>query len=125
MTFLKQATTDTSGHNALSPQFDPGKVATYALGVSNDPQSGWGNYMAQPGGKIIPYPYASTTSVTTPAVQQGMSFLTGTLTNDHVIVPGAETGPNANGNNLLTAVLPGPGGHVGGRRLEHPTVKAT
>jgi multiple sugar transport system substrate-binding protein len=105
--FLKQATTDTSGHNALSPQFDPGKVATYALGVYNDPQSGWGNYVAELGGKIIPYPYASTTSVTTPAFQQGMSFLTGTLTNEHVIVPGAETGPNANGNNLLTLFTQG------------------
>jgi multiple sugar transport system substrate-binding protein len=105
--FLKQATTDTSGHNALSPQFNPGKVATYALGVYNDPQSGWGNYVAELGGKIIPYPYASTTSVTTPAFQQGMSFLTGTLTNDHVIVPGAETGPNANGNNLLTLFTQG------------------
>jgi multiple sugar transport system substrate-binding protein len=105
--FLKQATTDTSGHNARSPQFDPGKIATYALGVYNDPQSGWGNYVAELGGKIIPYPYAPTTSVTTPAFQQGMSFLTGTLTNDHVIVPGAETGPNANGNNLLTLFTQG------------------
>jgi multiple sugar transport system substrate-binding protein len=105
--FLKQATTDTSGHNALSSQFDPGKVATYALGVYNDPQSGWGNYVAELGGKIIPYPYASTTSVTTPAFQQGMSFLTSTLTNEHVIVPGAETGPNANGNNLLTLFTQG------------------
>jgi multiple sugar transport system substrate-binding protein len=30
VTFLKKATTDTSGHNALSPQFNPNKVATYA-----------------------------------------------------------------------------------------------
>ena len=58
VTFLKAATTDKSGHNALSPQFNPNQVATYALGVSNDPQSGWGNYTAQAGGKIIPYPYA-------------------------------------------------------------------
>jgi multiple sugar transport system substrate-binding protein len=105
--FLKQATTDTSGHNALSPQFDPGKVATYALGVYNDPQSGWGNYVAELGGKIIPYPYAPVTSLNTPAFQQGMSFLTDTLTNDHVIVPGAESGPNANGNNLLTLFTQG------------------
>jgi multiple sugar transport system substrate-binding protein len=105
--FLKQATTDTAGHNALSPQFNPGKIATYALGLSNDPQSGWGNYVAELGGKIIPYPYASTTSVTTPTFQQGISFLTGTLTNEHVIVPGAETGPNANGNNLLTLFTQG------------------
>ena len=29
-----------------------------------------------------------------------MSFLTNTLTNAHVIVPGGQSGPNANGNNL-------------------------
>ena len=47
MTFLKEATTDKSGHNALSPQFNPNQIATYALGVNNDPQGGWGNYVAE------------------------------------------------------------------------------
>jgi multiple sugar transport system substrate-binding protein len=107
VTFLKQATTDKSGHNALSPQFNPGKIATYALGTYDDPQSGWGDYVAELGGKVIPYPYASVTSLDTPAFQQGMSFLTSTLTNDHVIAPGAETGPNADGNNLLTLFTEG------------------
>ena len=107
VTFLKKATTDSGGHNALSPQFNPKSVATYALGVYNDPQSGWGNYVAELGGKIIPHPYAPETSITTPAFQQGMSFLTDDLTNDHVIVPGAESGPNANGNNLLTLFTQG------------------
>jgi multiple sugar transport system substrate-binding protein len=105
--FLKQATTDTSGHNALSAKFNPGKVATYALGVSNDPQAGWGNYVAEVGGQVIPHPYASETSLDTPAFQQGMSFLTSTLTNEHLIVPGTESGPNANGNNLLTLFTQG------------------
>ena len=100
VTFLKAATTDKSGHNALSPQFNPNQIATYALGVNNDPQGGWGNYVAEAGGKIIPYPYAPVASLTSPAFNVGMSFLTDTLTNDHVIVPGALSGPNANGNNL-------------------------
>jgi multiple sugar transport system substrate-binding protein len=107
VTFLKKATTDTSGHNALSPQFNPGKIATWALGTYNDPQSGWGDYVAELGGKVIPYPYASTTSLETPAFQQGMSFLTSTLTSEHLIAPGAETGPNANGNNLQTLFTQG------------------
>ena len=101
VTFLKEATTDTSGHNALSPQFNPGKVATYALGVDNDPQSGWGNYVAEVGGKVIPYPYAPVASMTSPQVNEGMSFLTKDLTDDNVIVPATESGPNANGNNLM------------------------
>ena len=63
VTFLKAATTDKSGHNALSPQFNPNQIATYALGASNDPQCGWGNYVGQAGGKIIPYPYAPVASL--------------------------------------------------------------
>ena len=100
VTFLKEATTDTSGHNALSPQFNPSKIATYALAVNNDPQGGWGNYVAEVGGKVIPYPYASYASLTTPQMNVGMSFLAKTLTDAHVIVPGTLSGPNANGANL-------------------------
>ena len=101
VTFLKAATTDTSGHNALSPQFNANKIKTYALGVNNDPQGGWGNYVAEVGGKIIPHPYAPVASMTTPQMNIGTSFLAKTLTDAHVIVPGALSGPNANGNNLL------------------------
>jgi len=100
VTFLKEATTDTSGHNALSQQFNPGEIATYALGVNNDPQGGWGNYVAEVGGKVIPHPYATATSLTTAQMNEGMTFLAKTLTDDHVIVPGTLSGPNANGNNL-------------------------
>jgi multiple sugar transport system substrate-binding protein len=99
--FLKEATTDTSGHNALSPQFNPNHVATYALGVDNDIQGGWGNYVAELGGKVIPHPYASQASLTTPAMVAGMTFLTKTLADAHVVVPATQSGPNANGNNLL------------------------
>ncbi len=101
MTFLKQATTDTSGHNALSPLFNPRKVATYALGVDNDPQGGWGDYVAELGGKVIPHPYATSVSITSPQFTAAMTFLTKTLANAHVIVPATESGPQANGANLL------------------------
>jgi multiple sugar transport system substrate-binding protein len=100
VTFLKEATTDKAGHNALSPQFNPNQIATYALGVNNDPQGGWGNYVAEVGGKIIPYPYSPQASMDTPQMDEGMSFLANTLTDDHVIVPGSLSGPNANGQNL-------------------------
>jgi len=68
--------------------------------VNNDPQGGWGNYVAEAGGKVIPHPYATAASLTTPEMNEGMAFLAKTLTDDHVIVPGALSGPNANGNNL-------------------------
>jgi len=101
VTFLKEATTDTSGHNALSPQFHPNKVAVYALGVDNDPQAGWGNYVAELGGKVIPYPNAPNMTLTTPQFTEGMAFLTKYLTGDHVIVPASLSGANAEGQNLL------------------------
>lgn len=100
VTFLKEATTDTSGHNATSPQFNPDKVATYAIGINNDPQGGWGNYVAETGGKVIPYPGAPYTTLATPQVNAGITFLTRYLTGAHVMVPGTLSGPNANGNNL-------------------------
>jgi len=100
VTFLKEATTDASGHNALSPQFNPGKIATYAIGIDNDPQGGWGDYVAEAGGKVLPYPGAPYTSLATPQVDAGITFLTKYLTGDHVMVPGDLSGPNANGGNL-------------------------
>jgi multiple sugar transport system substrate-binding protein len=101
VTFLKEATTDKAGHNALSPQFNPNQVATYALGVDNDIQGGWGNYVGELGGQVLSHPYAADTTLTTPAFDEGMTFLTKTLADDHVVVPATESGPNANGNNLL------------------------
>ena len=99
--FLKRLTIDTSGHNAASQQFDPNHVATYALGVDNDIQGGWGNYVAELGGKVIPHPYATQATLTSPAMITGMTFLTKTLANAHVVVPASASGPNANGQNLL------------------------
>ena len=76
VTFLKEATTDTSGHNALSPQFNPDKIATYAIGIDNDPQGGWGTITLKAGGKVLPYPGAPYTSLATPQVDEGVTFLT-------------------------------------------------
>jgi multiple sugar transport system substrate-binding protein len=91
---------DTSGRNALSPQFNPGKVATYAIAIDNDPQGGWGDYAAEAGGSIIPHPYAPYTTLTTSQMNTGITFLTKYLTGDHVMVPGDLSGPSANGANL-------------------------
>ena len=66
----------------------------------NDPQGGWGNYVAEVGGSIIPYPVRHHDEPDHPQVNEGMSFLTKDLTNDHVIAPGSLSGPNDNGNNL-------------------------
>ncbi len=100
VTFLKEATTDTSGHNALSPQFNPNKVKTYGLGAYDDPQSGWGNYIAEVGGNVIPHPYASAASLTTTQDNEGIAFLTKDLADDHVIVPANLTGSNDDGDNM-------------------------
>jgi multiple sugar transport system substrate-binding protein len=107
VTFLKEATTDKNGNNALSPKFNPAQIATYGIGITNDPQSGWGDYVAESGGSILPQAYATKTSLTTPAFQQGLNFLTQNLTDDHVMVPGTLSGPNADGNNLGTMFAQG------------------
>jgi hypothetical protein len=73
--------------------------------------------VAELGGKVIPYPYASTTSLNTPAFEQAMSFLTSTLTNEHLIAPGAETGPNANGDNLPEQPHQAPEAGLGARAV--------
>jgi len=52
------------------------------------------------GGRVLPHPYATAASLTTPQVDEGITFLTKYLTGDHVMVPGDLSGPNANGNNL-------------------------
>ena len=121
VTFLKAATTDTSGHNALSPQFNPGKIATYAIGINNDPQGGWGDYVAETGGSVLPHPYATTASLTTPQVNEGITFLTQYLTGDHVMVPGGPVRAERQRQQPRADVRPGPAWPCGRRATGTPS----
>ncbi len=97
--FLKELTYDTSGHNALSPQFNPNSVATYATDSPNEMQWGFEPYLAEDGVKLIPHPYAKTVSFGTPAAKQTFQFLTDLMYKYHVAAPGSALGTDAAANN--------------------------
>lgn len=49
LTLAKEATIDKNGNNALSPRFDPNAVATYGVAVVNQPDIGYGPFLAGDG----------------------------------------------------------------------------
>ena len=97
--FLRELTTDTSGHNALSPAFNPNSVATYATDVPNEMQWGFEPYLAENGVRIISQPYAKNVAFATPAGQQTFQFLTNLMYKWHVAAPGSVLGADAAANN--------------------------
>ena len=92
--FLEQATTDTSGNNATSPNFNPSKVATYGMEMDNAFQTGFGSFWQMNGCHVIPAAWASSTSFNTPACAQTTQFINDLMYKYHVLVPGSELGSN-------------------------------
>ncbi len=99
--FLQQLTVDRVGRHPGDAGFRPDQIATYGIGVSNDPQSGYGNFLAMNGGGLIPEPYATESSLDTEGNKAAMRYVLQTLDDAHVMVPAAEMGPNGNGANAL------------------------
>jgi multiple sugar transport system substrate-binding protein len=97
--FLRELTIDTSGHNALSPAFNPNSVATYALDSPNEMQWGFEPYLAENGTHLITKPYAKTVSFGTGTGVQTFQFLTNLMYKWHVAVPGSALGADAAANN--------------------------
>ncbi|HUN38415.1 MAG TPA: sugar ABC transporter substrate-binding protein [Trebonia sp.] len=98
LTFLKEITYDTSGHNALSADFNPNSVATYGTDSPNEMQWGFEPYLAENGVKLISQPYAKTVSFGSPAGVQTFQFLTNLMYKYHVAVPGSDLGTDAAAN---------------------------
>jgi multiple sugar transport system substrate-binding protein len=92
---LAEATIDTNGVNALSPNFNPNTVATYGAEMDNAMQTGWGNFLAEDGVFTIPQAFASSTSFNTPKADQVFQFIRNLMYKYHVLVPGSELGSNA------------------------------
>jgi multiple sugar transport system substrate-binding protein len=99
LTFLKQLTVDTAGHDATSPQFNPSSVATYGVDSPNEMQWGFEPFLAENGVKIIDRPYAKGVAFNTPAGQQTFQFLVDLMYRYHLAVPGSDLGTNAASNN--------------------------
>jgi multiple sugar transport system substrate-binding protein len=93
--FLRELTTDTSGHNALSASFNPNSVATYGMDDPNEMQWGFEPYLAEDGVKLINAPYAKTVSFDTPAGVSTFQFLSNLMYKYHVALPGAALGTDA------------------------------
>jgi multiple sugar transport system substrate-binding protein len=92
--FLEEATTDSSGNNATSPNFNPNKVATYGMEMDNAFQTGFGSFWQMDGCHVIPAAWASSTSFNTPACYQTTQFINDLMYKYHVLVPGSELGSN-------------------------------
>ena len=100
--FLRTITVDGRGRNAAHAGFDAGDIRTYAVGIVNDPQAGYGSYLPANGGAFIPQSYASKVSLDTPANRQTFDFIVNHLRAEHVQAPGGELGTNASGDTALT-----------------------
>jgi multiple sugar transport system substrate-binding protein len=98
LTFLKELTYDTSGHDALSADFNSKAIATYGTDSPNEMQWGFEPYLAEDGVKLISQPYAKTVSFDTPAGVQTLQFLTSLMYKYHVAVPGSDLGTDAAAN---------------------------
>lgn len=105
--FLQSITLDSRGRNAAQAGFDAKDIAQYAIGVPNDPQGGYGSYLADNGGGIIPAAYATTATLDTPQNVATMDFLLTTLRDAHVLVPPAQMGPNGNGDSAQSLFAQG------------------
>ena len=105
--FLRTVTVDGRGKTANQSGFDAGDIATYAIGVTNDPQSGYGSYLPANGGSFISEAYAGRTSLDSPENQATMAFLAQHLREEHVQIPYGELGPNADGSSALTLFAQG------------------
>lgn len=97
--FLQQVTTDQNGTNALSPKFNPGKIATYALNINNSAQTGFENFWAEDGVNVIPAAWANHVTFDTPAGVATTQFLRNLMYKWHVAVPGSELGSNGEASN--------------------------
>lgn len=100
--FLKQITLDAKGRSALDAGFDPHNVKIYATSAPNSYQDSFGNYIAMNGGSMLPHPYATTSTLDSRQNRETFTFMTDMLQAAHVVVPGAQSGPNGDDTNTET-----------------------
>ena len=95
---LKEATVDSSGHNAMTAGFNPNSVTTYGIADVNTMQEWQQNYLAMDGVDVYAAPFSKKIAMGTPQGLATMKFLVDLITRDHVAVPGSELGSNAEGS---------------------------
>jgi multiple sugar transport system substrate-binding protein len=105
LTLAKEATIDKNGHNALSPKFNPGAIATYGVAIVNEPDIGYGPFLASDGVPVFQQKslaagvkcscYPNSVTFDTPAGIASLQFLMNLSLKYHVAPPGSEYGSNA------------------------------
>jgi len=100
----REATTDANGVNALSPGFSPGSVATYGVSVVNQPDIGYGPFLASAGVPVFQQSglaggvrcscYPKTVTFDTHAGIAALQFLIDLGLKYHVAPPASEYGSN-------------------------------
>ena len=103
-TLLKEATTDTNGTNAMSPNFSTSSIGTYGIAIINQPDTGYGGILggdgvdvwtqsAGPfGGKCSCYP--KSIAFDTPSGVAAFQFIVNLENKYHVAAPASEFGAN-------------------------------
>jgi multiple sugar transport system substrate-binding protein len=103
LTLAKEATIDANGNNALSPKFNPGNIATYGIAIVNQPDIGYGPWLAGNGVKVFQQSsgafgqcscYPSKVTFDTSAGVAAMQFLVNLENKWHVAAPASEFGSN-------------------------------
>jgi multiple sugar transport system substrate-binding protein len=105
LTLAKEATIDTNGNNALSPKFDPNSIATYGVAIVNQPDIGYGPFLASDGVPVFQQSgltsgvrcscYPGRVTFDTPAGISALQFLMNLALKYHVAPPASEYGANA------------------------------
>jgi multiple sugar transport system substrate-binding protein len=105
LTLAKEATIDTNGDNALSPNFNPNDIATYGVAIVNQPDIGYGPFLASDGVPVFQQAglssgvacscYPNSVTFNTQAGIASLQFLMNLSLKYHVAPPGSEYGSNA------------------------------
>jgi multiple sugar transport system substrate-binding protein len=102
LTLAKEATIDKNGNNALSPNFDPNAITTYGVAIVNQPDIGYGPFLAGDGVPVFQQAslaagvkcscYPNSVTFDTQAGIASLQFLMDLSLKYHVAPPSSEYG---------------------------------
>jgi multiple sugar transport system substrate-binding protein len=105
LTLAKEATIDKNGNNALSPDFNPNAIATYGVALINQPDTGYGPFLASDGVPVFQQTgitsgvgcscYPNSVTFDNQAGISTLQFLMNLSLKYHVAPPGSEYGSDA------------------------------
>jgi multiple sugar transport system substrate-binding protein len=104
LTLAREATIDANGNNALSPKFDASDIATYGVALINQPDTGYGPFLASDGVPVFQQAslaagvncscYPGKVTFGTSAGIAALQFLMNLSLKYHVAPPASEYGAN-------------------------------